>query len=278
MQAADPYVALAGAIDDFVAQCSDLEAVLNRCPDLSADSAAIDWTVADTITHLWHTNDEAALAVKDPAKFAAWAEVARGNTALREEQRRRGRKLGRGVVDEWLRSVTVFESGARQSDPETRVGWYGPPMRLVRLVGARVMEHWAHGMDIVDALGGRLPQTDRLYHVAELGFITRRWSYQVRDLTPPDDDVRVELDPPAGGGRWSFGPELAAERITGSAVDFCLVVTQRRHLLDTTLTTTPGAEEWLRVAQCYAGAPGIGRPPRVSAPGPENCTERRNTT
>ena len=94
----------------------------------------------------------------------------------------------------------------------------------------------------------------------QLGFITRGWAYQSRGLAVPEAAVRLELDAP-GGEHWQFGPEDATENVTGDAVDFCLVVTQRRHLDDTELTATPLAREWLLIAQAFAGPPTEGPPP-----------------
>jgi hypothetical protein len=45
-------------------------------------------------------------------------------------------------------------------------------------------------------------------------------------------------------------------------LDFCLVVTQRRHVADTALDVEgPAAVEWISIAQAFAGAPGAGRQP-----------------
>jgi hypothetical protein len=50
--------------------------------------------------------------------------------------------------------------------------------------------------------------------------------------------------------------------VTGTALDFCLAVTQRRHLDDTALKVKgPAATEWMSIAQAFAGAPGGGRRP-----------------
>ena len=64
------------------------------------------------------------------------------------------------------------------------------------------------------------------------------------------------------GDHWSFGPEDAANAVSGPAVEFCLVVTQRRHVADTALRAEgPVAIEWLAIAQAFAGPPGPGRRP-----------------
>ncbi len=127
---------------------------------------------------------------------------------------------------------------------------------------ARLMECWAHGQDVADALGLERSPSERLAHICRLGFITRRWSYVNRGEEMPDVAVRVELEAP-GGATWTFGEDDAAETITGPAADFCLVVTQRRHLDDTNLVVDgDAAREWMSKAQIFAGPPTDGPPAR----------------
>ncbi|MEE9278326.1 MAG: maleylpyruvate isomerase family mycothiol-dependent enzyme, partial [Dehalococcoidia bacterium] len=128
-------------------------------------------------------------------------------------------------------------------------------------VTARLMETWSHGLDIVDVVNAERPDTDRLRHVATLGIRTRAFSYVNRGLEPPHVPVYVELTAPSGA-IWTFGEKGAPDRITGSASDFCRVVTQRRHLADTALVIVgEAAQEWMHVAQAFAGPPGPGRQP-----------------
>jgi uncharacterized protein (TIGR03084 family) len=141
-------------------------------------------------------------------------------------------------------------------DPGIRVPWFGPPMGLPMLLTARLMETWAHGEDVAEALGVSRPATARLRHVAYLGVRTRRHSYTVRGRSLPEGDVRVELDGP-GGEHWTWGEEAAADRISGPVLDFCLVVARRRHPADVALKAEgPLAAEWLTLAQAFAGPPG----------------------
>ena len=59
-----------------------------------------------------------------------------------------------------------------------------------------------------------------------------------------------------------FGRDDATNMVQGPAVDFCLVVTQRRHVADTALVARGDvAAEWLTIAQAFAGPPGQGRAP-----------------
>ena len=81
----------------------------------------------------------------------------------------------------------------------------------------------------------------------------------------PDEPVHVRLTGP-GGETWTFGPADAANAVTGPALDFCLLVTQRRHRNDLALAIEgPAAIEWMAIAQAFAGTAGTGRPPRRSA-------------
>jgi uncharacterized protein (TIGR03084 family) len=145
-------------------------------------------------------------------------------------------------------------------DGAKRVPWYGPPMSVTSSLTARLMETWAHGQDVADALGVELEPTSRLRHVAHIGVRTMGFS---STRTASLGAVRVELTAPDSDDVWTWGDAEAANRVTGPALDFCLVVTQRRHRDDTALETTGAvADEWLSIAQAYAGEPGPGRPPR----------------
>src|SRR5271155_2556985 len=126
---------------------------------------------------------------------------------------------------------------------------------------ARLMETWAHTQDIADALGVSREPTGRLRHVAHIGVGARPFSSPVRGEPQPPVPVRVELPAP-DGTVWTWGLAEAEARVTGPALDFCLLVTQRRHRDDLALAIQgPAATEWMAIAQAFAGAPGPGRPP-----------------
>src|SRR5690606_40402188 len=67
------------------------------------------------------------------------------------------------------------------------------PDALPIFLVARLMETWAHGTDVADALGASLPVTNRLFHIADLGVRTFSWSFNNRQLAVPEERVRVEL-------------------------------------------------------------------------------------
>ncbi len=69
------------------------------------------------------------------------------------------------------------------------------------------------------------------------------------------------------GDLWSYGPEDAPQRVTGPALDFCLLVTQRAHRADLAVEAVgPDADRWLDIAQAFAGPTGTGRPPKGRGP------------
>ncbi len=142
-----------------------------------------------------------------------------------------------------------------------KVLWYGTAMSPASMATARIMETWAHGLDVADALGVHREPTTRLRNIAHLGHRTLGFSFLARGRELPGEPVRLELTAP-DGTQWTFGPEDAVNRVTGPALDFCLLVTQRRHRSDLALKADgPVADEWLDIAQAFAGPPGSGREP-----------------
>ncbi len=82
----------------------------------------------------------------------------------------------------------------------------------------------------------------------------------------PDVPVRVELTAP-DGAVWTWGPADVADQVAGDALDFCLLVTQRRHRDDLALTIEgETAQQWMAIAQAFAGPPGPGREPTRKTP------------
>ena len=219
------------------------------------------WSVADQIGHLTYFDGAAATAITDPGAFAASVEqlvAADDIDALTLHRHLSPPQL----VEAWRANRRRLAEVSATLDDGTRVAWYGPSMGAKSFLAARLMECWAHGQDVVDALGVERAATDRLRHIARLGVMTRSWSYVNRGLEPPPGEVRVELTGPRGTP-WRYGPDDAAAVVTGPAADFCLVVTQRRHPDDTALQVTGDlARDWLAKAQAFAGPPTDGPAPR----------------
>jgi uncharacterized protein (TIGR03084 family) len=249
---------------DLAAESAELYEVLSVLaePEWERATPAEGWSVRDQVVHLAWGDDAAVLAATEPERFRveADADMAAGmDFPDRIVARHRG--LSGAEAFAWLqRARRGYLDTFAALDPGTKLPWYGPPMSAASSVTARLMETWAHGQDVVDALGLTRRPTARLRHVAHLGVRTLGWSFRVRGLPEPDAAVRVELAGP-DGDLWTWGDPGAADRVRGTAEEFCLVVTQRRHRRETGLTVVgPVADAWLDVAQAYAGAPGPGRP------------------
>jgi uncharacterized protein (TIGR03084 family) len=227
-----------------------------------APTPADSWTVRDQVTHLAFFDDATLLALTDPAAFDLQREelLAFGDGFPDEVADRYHELPAETCLDWFIRSRDRLLAGYLATDPSHRIPWYGPDMGPASSATGRLMETWAHGQDIVDTVGLVRPATNRLRSIADLGIRTLLFSFQLNGRTPPTVPVRVELNGP-DNDRWEWGPDDAADRVTGGALDFCLAVTQRRHLSDTTLTVVgPVATEWMSIAQAYAGGVGQGRP------------------
>jgi uncharacterized protein (TIGR03084 family) len=228
-------------------------------------TASPGWNVFDQIAHLAYFDDRASVAISDPERFQKDLDemLARmTDESLDEITLGSLRELtSEELLVRWRESRRQLNEAALTLGDDARVAWYGPSMGAKSFLTARLMETWAHGVDVVDSLGGSREATDRLRHIAQLGFITRQWSYSVRGETAPAGSVRLELKGPRDEA-WRWGPDDAEDAIEGSAEEFCLVVTQRRHPSDTSLRAGELGAHWLQRAQAFAGSASVGPAPR----------------
>ncbi|MDQ1700636.1 MAG: hypothetical protein QOG34_2499 [Frankiaceae bacterium] len=253
---------LTALLDDLAAEHADVDALVDG-RDLAAPSAAAGWTVGDCLGHLWFFDREAAKALVDPDAFMAGLErIAADIGAYMDAHLDEARALGTALPESARAARATLLAALADVDPAAKVPWYGPPMSPPSFATARLMEYWAHGQDIADGLGVMRTPTDRLRHICHLGVRTRGFSFAVRGLAVPDTDVRVEVTGPHGD-RWTWGDAEAADSVTGTALDFALVVTQRRLAGDTALIVEGDtARAWMSVAQAFAGAPTTTDPER----------------
>jgi uncharacterized protein (TIGR03084 family) len=254
---------MAALADDLSAESAQLRGLLAGLgeSDWRRHTPAAGWTVADQVSHLAHFDDVAVQSAVEPDAFrAALQRIEAAGGIDPDAVAARYRDLPGADLLTWFdrsraRLVEVFGGLA----PGQRVPWFGPAMSAASSLTARIMETWAHGQDVADALGVTREPTARLRHVAHIGVGARAFSYAANGRPAPDAPVRVELAAP-DGSTWAWGPPDAPDRISGPALDFALLITQRRHRDDLGLTITgPAAREWAAIGQAFAGKPGTGR-------------------
>ncbi|MGR8009958.1 TIGR03084 family metal-binding protein [Streptomyces hypolithicus] len=257
----------AAVLDDLRAEGDELDQLVGGLSEQqwSLATPAPRWSIAHQIAHLAWTDAAALLSVTDPEGFAVQAGKAlAAPERFVDEAADSGAELPVGeLLARWRDGRSQLQRAIRAAPEGARFPWFGPPMSAASMATGRLMETWAHGQDIADALGVRRRPTARLRHVARIGVRARAYAFAVRGLTPPTEEFRVELTAPDGAGTWAYGPPDAAQRVTGPAIDFCLLVTQRAHRDDVTVRAEGAdADRWLGIAQAFAGPAGAGREPK----------------
>lgn len=253
----------ASIVADLRAECDELDALVADLPSVAwaAPTPAPGWTIAHQMGHLLWTDRAALIAINDEQRLAqmmneavadppGYATKGAEEFAIMEPARLLAMwRLIRAQLQESLLAVPVGH----------KLAWFGPPMSAPSMASARLMETWAHGLDIADTLGVHRRATRRLKSVAHLGVRARDYAFHVNNIDAPKGDFFVELRGP-DRDTWTWGPAEAEQRVTGSGEDFCLLVTQRRprNLLDLTAHGRD-AQRWLQIAQAFAGPPGEGR-------------------
>jgi uncharacterized protein (TIGR03084 family) len=250
-------------LDDVEAEHRDFDLLVAGLDEdgLNQATPADGWAIRDQVSHLAFFDDAAVMAMTAPSDFTSLVETALAGGDPMQPHLDRGRSMsGPELLAWWRTSSQAMVDVGRTLPSGTRLPWFGPPMGTLSFFSARLMESWAHGQDVADALEITRAPTARLCHIAHLGVRARPFSYAARGLEVPLASVAVTLTGPQGQ-KWQWeanaGPDQA---IAGPALDFCLVVTQRRHLSDTDLVVTGElAAGWMAIAQAFAGPPGPGR-------------------
>lgn len=253
-------------VADLTAQSDDLDRLVADLDDRAwrLPTPADGWTIAHQIAHLAWTDEVATVAATDPEGFTAVVAEAAADAehAVDIAAEQGAAATSEEILARWRAGRTALADALVAVPDGTKIPWFGPPMSATSMATARLMETWAHGLDVADALDVALPVTDRIRAVAHIGVRTRDYAYVVNGMTPPTTPFRVELGAPSGEV-WTWGPEDATDIVRGPAVDFCELVTRRRHLADLDLDVVgKDAAVWAGIAQCFAGPPGTGRQPR----------------
>jgi uncharacterized protein (TIGR03084 family) len=246
----------------LVAEQDYLDEAIRDAPEAhwNAASPAEGWLMRDCIAHLAE-GDTTAVIIAETHAYPE-GDHRPGNGVLTAGQVD-ARALSIEALLAWWRACRARLAAAlRPLEARDRLPWAGNEMSVRSFTTARLMEAWSHGLDAIETAGVTPVDSDRLHNIAHLGYATRDFSYHSLGLEPNPEPLHVALRAPSGA-TWTWGPEDAEHRIIGTAGDFCRVVTQRIYYTDTKLEYSAGAaEEFLQIAQAFAGPRGEGRAPK----------------
>lgn len=251
-------------IEDWVEEYQSLRKTVEVLSESELDypTSSKPWSIRHQIGHLLWTDQMLLAAIEDAGEFGRQRERLAANitVAINESAYAADSYTLAQLLQQWSDCLRQSVSLVGRRDLGEKIPWFGPPMRLRTAVSARIMELFAHGQDIRDALGISPLETDRLWYVGDLAVRTRRFSFHINDVSYLDDDVRVVLE--FQNGLWTWGPDDAENVVRGPAVDFALLACQRRNRKDLRITAEGTvADQWLSIIQAFAGPPGPGRPP-----------------
>ena len=247
---------------DFEAECEQIHALLKQqnTSIFKRRTQFKNWTVGEIIGHLHLWNIAANLSLTDPDGFSdfitnAMQQLSAGDSHAAFQATYFEGQSDAKIFEAWAAYYSLMAHRFHTADPDRRVKWAGPDMSVRACIIARQMEHWAHAQAIFDLMGIERINADRVKNVVHIGVTTFSWSFRVRGKTPPSPKPYIKLIAPSGE-IWTWNDEQTDNRIEGLAAEFSQVVTQCRHLEDTSLITTGEiAAEWMAHAQCFAGGP-----------------------
>jgi uncharacterized protein (TIGR03084 family) len=250
---------------DLAAESEELFLVLEHLEraEWTTPTKCTPWTIKDQVSHLAWNDEATVFALTRPEEFLAVKPSSMDGIQQMVDQ---------VIVDHhdrvgdellaWFRTArSDLLDAFTGRDPRARMPWYGPDMSLASKLTARFMETWAHGYDILDAVGMEPRQSERARHVVFLGLQALPNTFSTRGLPVPTDPIRIEAVSP-GGELLHFGPSEAVNVVRGALQELALVLTQRLHPDDCAIVADgPVAVQWLSIAQAFAGPPGPGRNP-----------------
>ncbi len=245
---------------DFKSESDCLYKILENLPETDLDSKTLfkEWSFNSIIRHLHVWNYAANISLLNVREWGKFSDKLKNNfnngKTLNDFEKNFSNNLkGKKLLNKWKSLYSEITEKFKIEDPKKRVKWIGPDMSVISSISARHMETWAHGQAIFDSLGIRRKNEDRILNIVIIGNNTFNWSYKVNKLDIPKQIPYLKLTSPSGE-IWEFNDKKNINYIEGMAEDFCQVVTQVRNIQDVKLTVKGSiAEEWMSLAQCFAG-------------------------
>ena len=219
-----------------------------------------EWSINSIIGHLHTWNIAANRSLTSDEEFAKYVSLFGTEYSKRQKMSDfetvflEGRE-GQDLIQLWYDFYPKMTETFKDADPKKRVKWMGPDMSVKSSITARLMETWAHGQAVYDVLGLVRNNLDHIKNITVLGNNTFKWCYTVHGKQIPEITPYLRLKAPSGE-IWTFNNVSEDNLIEGNAEDFCQVVTQVRNIADVNLKLTGKiANEWMSIAQCFAGPP-----------------------
>jgi uncharacterized protein (TIGR03084 family) len=247
---------------DFRDEVDELHGFLQKlsAEDWDRETEFMRWTPWDVVAHLHYFDLVSLVSLEGeeafaPERKALFAAIAAGRTNKELARERFAGLDAPTLLSEWRASARSLAQALGQSDPKRRLPWFGPDMGVQMFTTARYMETWAHGQEVYDLVGAERRYTDRIKNIATIGVKTFGWTFVNRKQEPPGPPPYVRLVAPSGA-IWEWNEPSDEDRVLGSAIDFCHVVTQNCNVADTPLDVKgPVSTAWMEIAQCFAGGP-----------------------
>jgi uncharacterized protein (TIGR03084 family) len=231
---------------DVAAEQASLDEMLSTLPveDWGRPTPAAGWTIADQVRHLAVSERAAELAAVGRS-----AEVFGGARRPPDGPERGSAAL----LEAWRTARTRTLTALSALGDHDRVIWGAGPMSARSFADARLMETWAHGLDCFAAVDIAPVDTVRLHRIAGLGHRALPFAFALAGEHPAGElrHLALNLTGPDGAGWW-FGPADSTDVITGTAGEWCRVVTRRLRASQTSLrATTSLGWRALEVARAY---------------------------
>jgi len=250
-------------LSDLVAEQQALDQFLQRISERqwNLPTSAPGWSIKDTVSHLAYSERFAARVITEGTSAldeAKGVDIDEWTTVGVKE----GREMRYQQVIEWWRNsrADVVDALSRMEGTD-RVAWFNGDMSARAFGTVRLMETWAHGLDIKDAMEGLLTfseeeedptaDTSRIRHVAWLAHRMLPFAFTEAGEDFPESGIRLELMGPRYA-RWVYGPEDAEDVIKGIAGEWCRIAVQRMDATDSSLKTEgDNAERALKIVRTY---------------------------
>jgi uncharacterized protein (TIGR03084 family) len=189
--------ALQQIVADLRAESGELDALVAPLAEdrWAAPTPAPGWTIAHQIGHLLWTDRASLTAITDEQAFAGLLESAAADpTGFVEAGADELAATPPGeLLDEWRATRTGLHDALLTVPDRRKLPWFGPPMSAASMATARLMETWAHGLDVADTLGVLRQPTARLQSVAHIGVRARDYAFAVNGLATPTEPFFVAL-------------------------------------------------------------------------------------